>query len=67
MEVEHSDTSVPPILPNPGPNNKPQDTSFGQEMKMMENRLKESLKTLLKETMNAALKPIQESICHAIY
>ena len=38
------------------------DTPLSKEMKMMEKRLKESLQMMLKETMNAALKPIQESI-----
>ena len=39
-----------------------EDIPLSKEMKMMEKRLKESLQMMLKETMNAALKPIQESI-----
>ena len=38
------------------------DTQLSKKMKMMENRLKESLKSMMEETMKEALKPIQDSI-----
>ena len=67
MEMEQTDNNTPPAPPmiadpDPGPNNNPQSSTLGEEMKMMENRLYESLKTLLKDTINTSLKPIQESI-----
>ena len=42
--------------------NPSEDNPLSKEMKLMEKRLEESLKLMLTETMNAALKPIQESI-----
>ena len=45
-----------------GPNDNPQNNNLSEEMKMMENRLYESLKTLLQDTIDTSLKPIQESI-----
>ena len=48
--------------PETGPSDNPQNNNLSKEMKMMENRLYESLKTLLKDTIDTSLKLIQESI-----
>ena len=64
MEVDSNTegTTLPHTTAEPKERGNSEDTPLSKEMKMMENRLKESLKMMLKETMNAALKPIQESI-----
>ena len=55
-------TSNPQTPEEPTEKDPSKDTPLSKEMKMMEKRLKESLKTMMKETMNAALKPLQEGI-----
>ena len=55
-------TTTPHKTEEPKGRDLSEDTPLSKEMKMMERRLKESLQMMLKETMNAALKPIQESI-----
>ena len=64
MEIDTNTecTSNPQTPEEPTEKDLSEDTLLSKEMKMMEKRLKESLKMMLKETMNAALKPIQESI-----
>ena len=66
MDKENTDNTSPTpqmvVDPEPGLNNNPQSNTLGEEMKLMENRLYESLKTLLKDTIKTSLKPIQESI-----
>ena len=68
MENETTEQNISTTLrmevidPETGPNDNPQNNNLIEEMKMMENRLYESLKTLLKDTINTSLKPIQESI-----
>ena len=48
--------------PETGPIDNPQNNNFSEEMKMMENRLYECLKSMLKDTINTSLKQIEESI-----
>ena len=62
MDTNTECTSNPHTPEEPIEKDLSEDTPLSKEMKMMEKRLKESLKMMLKETMNAALKPIQESI-----
>ena len=67
MELDNNtDGTTNPHMPEepeePKERDFSEDTPLSKEMKMMEKRLKESLQMMLKETMNAALKPIQESI-----
>ena len=68
MENETTEQNISTILrmevtdPETGPNDNPQINILSKEMKMMENRLYESLKTMLKDTINTSLKLIQESI-----
>ena len=62
MDTNTECTSNPQTPEEPTEKDLSEDTLLSKEMKMMEKRLKESLKMMLKETMNAALKPIQESI-----
>ena len=50
-------TSNPQTPEEPMERDFSEDTPLSKEMKLMEKRLKESLKMMLKETMNAALKP----------
>ena len=63
MEVNNNKIGDNP-KPTPETSNiKPsKDVPLSKEMIAMENRLKESLKTMIEEMMNKALKPIQESI-----
>ena len=68
MENETTEQNISTTLhmevtdPETGPNDNPKNNNLSEEMKMMENRLYESLKTLLKDTINISLKLIQESI-----
>ena len=64
MEVDSNTESItlPHTTEEPKERGNSEDTPLSKEMKVMESRLKESLQMMLKETMNAALKPIQESI-----
>ena len=64
MEVDSNTegTTNPHMPEEPKERDFSKDTPLSKEMKMMEKRLNESLQMMLKETMNAALKPIQESI-----
>ena len=68
MENETTEQNISTTLcmevtdPETGPNDNPQNNNLSEEMKMMENRLYKSLKTLLKDTINTSLKLIKESI-----
>ena len=64
MEVDSNTegTTNPHMPEEPKERDFSEDTPLSKEMKMLEKRLKESLQMMLKETMNAVLKPIQESI-----
>ena len=62
MDTNTECTSNPQMPEEPIEKDPSEDNPLSKEMKMMEKRLKESLKMMLKETMNATLKPIQESI-----
>ena len=62
MDSNTEGSSNPQMPEEPMERDLSKDTPLSKEMKMMEKRLKESLQMMLKETMNAALKPLQESI-----